>query len=92
VALAGGTELTAADLPDTVTGSQATLRPAEAALAGLPYDEALQRARLAFDRAFLGAALQRNDGNITRAAEAIGLHRQSLQRLLRSAGLRPGND
>jgi two-component system, NtrC family, response regulator HydG len=89
VALAEGTELTAADLPDTVTGTTAAIRPAEAALAGLPYDEALQRARLAFDRAFLGAALERNDGNVSRAAKALGLHRQSLQRLLRGAGLRP---
>lgn len=88
VALADGTELTAADLPGTVTGSDAALRPADAALAGLPYDEARDRARLAFDRAFLGATLERHDGNISRAAEALGLHRQSLQRLLRKAGLR----
>jgi DNA-binding NtrC family response regulator len=88
VVLADGPELTAADLPTSVTAGAGPLRPVESALAGLPYEEARERARLAFDRAFLGAALERHGGNITRTAEALGLHRQSLQRLLRKAGLR----
>jgi DNA-binding NtrC family response regulator len=87
VVLSAGTELDAADLPATVV-REASLSPAEAALAGLRYDEALERARTAFDRAFLGAALERHDGNVTRAAEALGLHRQSLQKLLKKVGLR----
>ena len=87
VVLANGPALTAADLPDSVTGSAAPLRPAEAALAGLSYRDALARARRDFDRAFLSAALERHGGNITRAAEELGLHRQSLQKLLKKAGL-----
>ena len=87
VVLADGPALTAADLPASVTGAAAPLRPAEAALAGLSYREALARARRDFDRAFLSAALERHGGNITRAAEELGLHRQSLQKLLRRAGL-----
>jgi DNA-binding NtrC family response regulator len=88
VVLAEGTTLTAADLPTTVTGHDGPLRPADAALAGLDYAEAKRRARRAFDHAFLGAALERHGGNITRTAEALGLHRQSLQKLLTRAGLR----
>jgi DNA-binding NtrC family response regulator len=88
VVLADGPGLTAGDLPTSVTAGGGPLRPVESALAGLPYEEARERARLAFDRAFLGAALERHGGNITRTAEALGLHRQSLQRLLRKAGLR----
>lgn len=92
VVLTEGTELKAADLPESVTAGNVPLRPADAALAGLSYEEAQDRAREAFDRAFLGAALERHGGNITRTAEALGLHRQSLQRLLRKAGLRPPQD
>jgi ActR/RegA family two-component response regulator len=36
-----------------------------------------------FDRAFLTAALERYGGNISRTARALGLHRQSLQKMLR---------
>ena len=37
----------------------------------------------AFDRAFLAAALERHAGNVSATARALGLHRQSLQKLLR---------
>lgn len=89
VVLAENPELRCEDLPATLTPG-AALRPAEAAMAGLKYEEALERARLAFDRTFLGATLERHEGNITRAAEALGLHRQSLQKLLKKAGVRRG--
>jgi two-component system, NtrC family, response regulator HydG len=87
VVLADGTELSAEDLPATVTGPGARLRPAEAALVGLSYEDATARARNDFDRAFLGAALERHGGNISRTARELGLHRQSLQKLLKKAGL-----
>jgi len=92
VVLAEGTEITASDLPATLTGSGAPLGPADAALAGLDYSEARERARAAFDRAFLGAALERHGGNVTRTARALGLHRQSLQKLLKKAGLAVGEE
>ena len=50
--------------------------------------EARERALREFDRAFLGAALARNGGNIARTARALGLHRQSLQKLLARRDLR----
>lgn len=90
VVLAEGDVIAAADLPEPVTDRDGPLRPAEAAVAGLDYADARERARRAFDRAFLSAALERHDGNITRTAESLGLHRQSLQRLLKQAGLREG--
>ena len=58
--------------------------------AGLPFVEARERALREFDRAFLGAALARNGGNIARTARALGLHRQSLQKLLARRDLRNG--
>jgi DNA-binding NtrC family response regulator len=80
--LADGDEIAAADLPATVVGGAAPLRPAEAAAADLPFAEARRRAVDAFDRAFLSAALERHGGNVSAAARALGLHRQSLQKLL----------
>jgi DNA-binding NtrC family response regulator len=91
VVLAEGTEISAADLPASITHDSGPIRPGDAALAGLAYDEALERARAAFDRAFLGAALERHGGNITRTAETLGLHRQSLQKLMKKVGLSGGN-
>jgi len=50
--------------------------------------EAREKALREFDRAFLGAALARHNGNIARTARALGLHRQSLQKLLARRDLR----
>ncbi len=36
------------------------------------------------------AALERADGSQSRAAEALGLHRQSLARMMRDLGITPG--
>jgi DNA-binding NtrC family response regulator len=83
VVLSENDTIDAADLPAQVTGSAAPLRPAEAALADLHFADARARALDAFDRSFLAAALDRHGGNVSRTARALGLHRQSLQKLLR---------
>jgi two-component system, NtrC family, response regulator HydG len=75
------------DLPSAITESAAPLRPVDAALAELPYTEARARAIDAFERSFLGAALERNGGNVSATARVLGLHRQSLQKMLRRLGL-----
>jgi len=59
----------------------------------LPLVEAREVALDEFDRAYLTSALSRHGGNIAQTARAIGLHRQSLQKLLtrrhmRTPGLR----
>jgi DNA-binding NtrC family response regulator len=81
--LAEGDAIEPADLPAAVTGSVAALTPAEAVLAELPYGSARARVLESFDRAFLSAALERHAGNVSATARALGLHRQSLQKLLR---------
>jgi DNA-binding NtrC family response regulator len=86
VVLAEGDVIDARDLPASIAGSSAALRPADAVLAELPYAEARQRVLDAFDRSFLAAALERYDGNVSATARALGLHRQSLQKLLRRLG------
>ena len=86
VVMAEGERIGVADLPASLAAATAPIRPAEAALAGLPYAEARERALESFDRAFLSAVLERNGGNVSAAARDLGLHRQSLQRRLRNLG------
>ncbi len=62
--------------------------PAPEAFGDLPFVEAREQALREFDRAFLAAALERHGGNIARTARALGLHRQSLQKLLARRALR----
>jgi DNA-binding NtrC family response regulator len=59
-----------------------------AGVEGLPFGEAKKRAVEEFERSFLLQALRRNGGNISRAAESIGMVRQSLQQKIRELGLR----
>jgi two-component system, NtrC family, response regulator HydG len=83
VVLAEGERLELADLPLRIAGASTPLRPADAALAELPFHDARARVLEAFDRSFLAAALERHGGNVSATARALGLHRQSLQKLMR---------
>ena len=40
-----------------------------------------------FERAFLVQALRRDGGNITKAAEEIGMYRQNFQQKMRELGI-----
>ncbi|MBP6774577.1 MAG: sigma 54-interacting transcriptional regulator [Gemmatimonadaceae bacterium] len=93
--LSDGPVILARDLPSALTeeamqsmGVSSLVATAEE----LPFVEARERALREFDRAYLSAALQRNDGNVARTARALGLHRQSLQKLLVRRELRPAGD
>ena len=83
VVLAETDEIDLAALPPRVTGNTSASGPIDAALADLPYTEARDRAMDAFERSFLAAALERHGGNVSATARALGLHRQSLQKILR---------
>ena len=72
-----------------MTGGTTSAGPVDAALADLPYTEARDRAVEAFERSFLVAALERHGGNVSATARAIGLHRQSLQKILRRLDIAP---
>ncbi len=52
------------------------------------FSEAKKQAVEQFERAFLLRALRANRGNISRAAESVGMVRQSLQQKIRELGLR----
>jgi DNA-binding NtrC family response regulator len=55
---------------------------------GLPFSDAKKRAVEHFEREFLLRALRSTGGNISRAAESVGMVRQSLQQKIRELGLR----
>ena len=73
--LSPGDEITAEDLP-FAEGSDA-----------LPPDAPLKDARDDFERRYILAALRRHRGNVTRAAEALGLERSNLYRKLKGYGI-----
>ncbi|HET9334736.1 MAG TPA: sigma-54 dependent transcriptional regulator [Gemmatimonadota bacterium] len=83
VVLAETEEIDVTALPPRMTGATSALGPVDAALADLPYTEARDRAMDAFERSFLAAALERHGGNVSATARSLGLHRQSLQKILR---------
>ena len=45
-----------------------------------------------FEREFLSQALRRHNGNITRAAEDVGMYRQNFQQKMRDRGLVASDD
>jgi DNA-binding NtrC family response regulator len=88
VALASTEEIGPEDLPATVreqpgTGGQPSGPPATAG----SFKDAKRRVVEAFERRFLTEALTRNDGNVSRTAEDIGIYRQHLQQKLSDYGI-----
>ena len=71
----------------TREASAATPVAAVPATNGLPFREAKERLVEAFERDFLLAALRRHGGNITKAAEEVGMYRQSFQQKMRELGI-----
>ena len=80
--LAPGAEITAADL----FGRPAPETPPTTTAPGT-FREAKERVVETFEREFLTQALRRHGGNITRAAEELGMHRQNLQQKMRELGI-----
>ena len=51
---------------------------------GVRYDEAICE----FEKRFISRALSRSDGNVGKAADLLGMHRNTLTRKIASYGLR----
>jgi len=83
VALASGSEIALADLPASMRGM-----PSDGA-ADPPgsFREAKQQAVERFERQFIHEALARHHGNISKAAEDMGMYRQHLQLKLAEYGI-----
>jgi DNA-binding NtrC family response regulator len=93
--LAPGPEIEPADLfgaTAATDGVGATAAPpAAVAVGGLPFREAKERVVEAFERDFLLQALRRHGGNITKAAEEVGMYRQNFQQKMRELGITAEN-
>jgi len=74
-----------AELPSEIVSSEAREAPARRlGLGQLCYEEA----RTAFEKDYLLEVLERHGGNISQAAAAIKIHRQTLQYKLKQLGIR----
>jgi DNA-binding NtrC family response regulator len=84
--LSGGTTIEEVDLDlgDDPGGDARSIVDVE----GLAFSDAKRRAVEQFERTFLLQALRSTGGNISRAAESVGMVRQSLQQKIRELGLR----
>jgi DNA-binding NtrC family response regulator len=85
--LARGDEITSNDLFGDVEPSPAEGADADATVAGGSFREAKERVVQAFERDFVLAALRRHGGNITKAAEDVGMYRQNFQQKMRELGI-----
>jgi DNA-binding NtrC family response regulator len=86
--LAGGSEITAADLLGSGgEGNGASHASEEGHASSRSFREAKEQTVARFERDFLLAALRRSGGNITRAADEVGMYRQSFQQKMRELGI-----
>jgi DNA-binding NtrC family response regulator len=92
VIMAEGDEVTPKDLPDEITAgmSKSTIvEGADSEIDGLrvPFTADFREDRREFERRYITRCLEHTQGNVTRAAEILDMHRQSLQHKLRQLGL-----
>jgi len=91
VIMAEGAELRSEDLPDEITpGPQKSLATDTNAVEGglaVPFTADFREDRREFERRYISRCLEHTQGNVTKAAEILGMHRQSLQHKLRQLGL-----
>ena len=89
--LADGTALQITELPEEISAHTKTpdLLPTsiDGDILSIPYLDDFREARKAFERAYIERCLIETGGNVTRAAEKVGMHRQSLQQKLKDLGL-----
>jgi DNA-binding NtrC family response regulator len=86
--LAPGAEITAADLLGEPTEAPVVLPESVTnGGGGRSFREAKDRVVEVFERQFITEALRRHGGNITKAAEDVGMYRQNFQQKMRELGI-----
>jgi len=89
--MAEGDELTTHDLPDEITTTVApgvnTNGQSSGSGIDVPFTADFREDRREFERRYISKCLEHTNGNVTRAAEILDMHRQSLQHKLRQLGL-----
>ena len=92
VIMADGDEIAPKDLPDEITAGiskDGIIESNDAEIDGLrvPFTADFREDRREFERRYISRCLEYTQGNVTRAAEILDMHRQSLQHKLRQLGL-----
>ncbi|HJT29712.1 MAG TPA: sigma-54 dependent transcriptional regulator [Pyrinomonadaceae bacterium] len=92
VIMADGNEIAPKDLPDEITAGiskEGIVENSDAEIDGLrvPFTADFREDRREFERRYISRCLEYTQGNVTRAAEILDMHRQSLQHKLRQLGL-----
>jgi DNA-binding NtrC family response regulator len=92
VIMAEGDEVMPRDLPDEITAGMPISAIAEGAGEAndglrVPFTADFREDRREFERRYITRCLEHTHGNVTRAAEILDMHRQSLQHKLRQLGL-----
>ena len=91
--LTEGDELRPEDLPEEIRARRVEVvrsTPSDSETdeaLNVPYLADFREARKEFERAYLERCLVETGGNVTKAAERVGMHRQSLQQKLKDLGL-----
>ena len=84
-------------LPEALRTAQASPRmeavssselAVKASVADMPFKDAKERLIEAFERQYLVDLIERNGGNVSRAARAADMDRKSITRLLKKHGIR----
>jgi DNA-binding NtrC family response regulator len=91
VIMAEGDEIMPRDLPDEITAGMpvGSITEGGEETDGLrvPFTADFREDRREFERSYISRCLEHTNGNVTRAAEILDMHRQSLQHKLRQLGL-----
>jgi DNA-binding NtrC family response regulator len=90
VIMSEGDEITPRDLPDEITAGLplgAIEDGDESDGLRVPFTADFREDRREFERRYITRCLEHTHGNVTRAAEILDMHRQSLQHKLRQLGL-----
>ncbi|HKB65387.1 MAG TPA: sigma-54 dependent transcriptional regulator [Pyrinomonadaceae bacterium] len=89
--MAEGEELRSEDLPDEIMPGVQRAKDKEEQASGdglrVPFTADFREDRREFERRYISRCLEHTQGNVTKAAEILGMHRQSLQHKLRQLGL-----
>jgi len=89
VVLTDGEEIRIDTLPEEILAGQPRDRVSAEPREGITVSQALdfRSAKREFERQYVERSLEQAGGNVTRAAAALGMHRQSLQHKLKELGL-----
>ena len=82
-------EITAETLPEEILLRGVAAQPpsGETTDITVPHTIDFKSAKKEFERRYIERSLEQSGGNVTRAAEILGMHRQSLQHKIKELGL-----